>query len=114
MARLPSDLPSSEITPQGLYLRRRDFLALGAAGAGALLLPRGARGQAATKPGKLAPLANVKESPLSTRDEKLTPYQDITTYNNFYEFGTSKQIARNALAMYLKLGQEFGLHLQEP
>ena len=116
MARLPSDVPSSEITPQGLYLRRRDFLALGAAGAGALLLPRGARGQAATKPGKLAPLANVKESPLSTRDEKLTPYQDITTYNNFYEFGTSKdEPAKNAATLKPKPWQvRFEGELKKP
>ena len=33
--------------------------------------------------------ANAKKSPFST-DEKLTPYKDVTTYNNFYEFGTGK------------------------
>src|SRR6059058_1754489 len=91
------DLPSSEITPKGLYLRRREFLALGAAGAGALLLPKSARAQAAKGPGKLAAIPNVKSSPLSTSGEKLTPYQDVTTYNNFYEFGTDKgDPAKNA------------------
>jgi len=82
-------IPSSEITPRGLYLRRREFLRLGAAGAGALLLPRSASA-AVAPPGKLARIEGVKDSPLSTRDEKLTPYGDVTGYNNFYEFGTGK------------------------
>ena len=34
-------------------------------------------------------LTNLKKSPLST-DEKLNSYKDITTYNNFYEFGLDK------------------------
>ena len=41
-------------------------------------------------------LANLKKSPFST-DEKPNAYKDITTYNNFYEFGTDKDDpARNA------------------
>jgi len=100
MLRLPIDVPSSEITPKGLYLRRRDFLALGAVGAGALMLPRSAGAQAAKGPGKLAPIPNVKQSPLSTTGEKLTPYQDVTTYNNFYELGTGKDDpAKNAATL---------------
>src|SRR5438128_4748208 len=90
MARTRFDLPTREITPRGLYLRRRELLALGAAGAGALLLARGAGALSKPPPGKPQALANVKESPLSTRDEKITPYQDVTSYNNFYEFGTAK------------------------
>ena len=90
MPRLRTDVPSNEITPHALWLRRREFLALGAAGAGALLLPRSANAQAAKAPGKLAPIPSVKPSPLSTTGEKLTPYDDVTTYNNFYEFGTDK------------------------
>lgn len=74
--RRPSDIPGSEITPPGVYLRRREFL-LGAAAIG--LLP----GLAAAAP------LQFSKSPLST-DEKLTTRQDVTTYNNFYEFGTDK------------------------
>jgi len=79
----PSDIPSSEITPEELYLRRRDFLRLGAAGAllGAGLAPAAA--QAGEK------LPGARPSPLSTK-ETPTPYKDVTTYNNFYEFGTDK------------------------
>jgi methionine sulfoxide reductase catalytic subunit len=76
----------SEITPKSLYLRRRDFLALGAAGAGALLLPRNARA-AETPHGRK--LEGVKPGQPST-DEKKNSLEEITHYNNFYEFGTDK------------------------
>jgi sulfoxide reductase catalytic subunit YedY len=82
------DLPSSEITPEGLYLRRRDLLAGGAAAATGAAL-----GLAGCKPKAVAPteppLPGVKPGPFGT-DEARTPYQNITTYNNFYEFGTDK------------------------
>ena len=88
LIRRPSDIAPSEITPRGLYLRRREFLA-GAASVGlAGALP--AVGADA------APLPGAK-SPLSTTDEALTPLRDVTSYNNFYEFGTDKvDPARNA------------------
>ncbi len=95
LIRKPSDIPSSLITSKDQYLNRRRFLreALsGAAVAGAaalgidrvadLISPR-TRALAGTK------LQTVK-SPLSTTGEQLTSYQDITTYNNFYEFGVDK------------------------
>ena len=71
-----SELPYSSVTPKSVYLDRRRFLAslvLGAAGSTAI---------ASTK-------LNAVKSPLSTT-EKPTPYQVVTTYNNFYEFGTAK------------------------
>jgi len=76
----------SDITPRSVYLRRRDFLALGAAGAGALLLPR--RSSAAETPHGRK-LEGVKAGQPST-DEKKTPFNEVTQYNNFYEFGTDK------------------------
>jgi sulfoxide reductase catalytic subunit YedY len=69
-------------------LRRREFLALGAAGAGALLLARDARAAAGAKHGQK--LEGVKPGQPST-DEKKTPFSDITSYNNFYEFGVDKE-----------------------
>ena len=81
------DVRSSEITPEGLYLRRREFLAGGAAAA---------LGLSACKPKAVAPseptlplLPEVRPGPFGT-DEARTSYQDITTYNNFYELGTDK------------------------
>jgi sulfoxide reductase catalytic subunit YedY len=80
------DIRSSEITPKGMYLRRREFLlasgaALVAAGCGSLFDEVSA--QSGVK------LPNVKKSPFST-SEKQNSFSDITSYNNFYEFGTGK------------------------
>jgi sulfoxide reductase catalytic subunit YedY len=88
----PAAIATSEITDEAHYLRRRDLLAGGAAtlaagivaGASATLV--GCRSEAA--PG-LAVLPGVKKSRYVV-DEKTTPYEDVTTYNNFYEFGTDK------------------------
>ena len=88
-----SDHPvASEITPEAVYLQRRRLLAAAAAG-GALAsigLPTLAQGSV-QRPGKLAPLPTVRSTvPGALTMEKPTPYGDITTYNNFYEFGTDK------------------------
>jgi sulfoxide reductase catalytic subunit YedY len=103
------DVHSSQITPKSLYLRRREFIqaASGAAVAAAASLAPGAVRDAAAQKG--AKLANVRKSPLST-DEKLNDYEDVTTYNNFYEFGTAKdephQNARGFKARPWKLAIE--------
>ena len=94
LIRKSEDLKWSDVTPESLYLRRRDFLATAAipvlAGAASLLSGR----RAAAQGGGEALPAN--KSPLSTT-EPPTPYEDVTTYNNFYEFGTDKgDPARNA------------------
>ena len=78
----PSDLKSSEITPESLYVNRREWLASAAAGAAALSVfgpaARAQDPQPVGKPFGLQP------------DDKPTPWADVTTYNNFYEFGTDK------------------------
>src|SRR5262245_36323251 len=79
LIRRPSDIAPSEITPKSLYLRRREFMA-GAAAFG-LAAALGSRD------GQAMPL-QASKSPLSTIDEPLTPLKDVTSYNNFYEFGT--------------------------
>jgi sulfoxide reductase catalytic subunit YedY len=70
-----------EITPKSVYLNRRKFLAGVPA---AFLGARSARAQAGAK------LPNLAKSPFSTT-EKPNTYNDVTHYNNFYEFGTGKQ-----------------------
>ena len=83
----PADILSSEITPSALYKERRRFLQVSALTAASTLLP-----------GLLVPtpvlagtkLENIKPSPLSTTGEERTPYKSVTSYNNFYEFGTDK------------------------
>lgn len=77
--RIPP-VPSQEITPQRVYLRRREFLA-GAMAAGLI----GVSGIPAAR----AEALKAPRGPYAT-DEKLTPLKDVTTYNNFYEFGTDK------------------------
>ena len=87
-----ADIRESEVTPKELYVRRREFIA--AAGVTAAAVATGglgllggddveAQNPAAQK------LTNLKKSPFST-DEKLNSYKDVTTYNNFYEFGLDK------------------------
>ena len=75
----PPRIPASEITPREVYMSRRTFLGTAAAG---LALAAGAG------PAFAAPLA-ASASSYST-DEMLTPKEAVTTYNNFYEFGTGK------------------------
>ena len=86
---------SSEITPQHVYSGRRDMVKLMASGvAGAALATwagREAMAQSAPGGGKLAPLVGAKSAAAgAVVMEKITPYKDATSYNNFYEFGTDK------------------------
>jgi sulfoxide reductase catalytic subunit YedY len=84
-----TDIPSSEITPKSLYLKRRKFLAgaaLAAAAAGVgvreIVSPL-TTVRANTK------IDGIKPSSFSTK-ETVTPYKDVTNYNNYYEFSTDK------------------------
>ncbi len=86
-----SGIAPSELTPRAVYEQRRQVLR-GLAGAGlgglAAWAQRDAWAQSTTSANRLAKLPG-QASPLSTL-EKPAPYQDATTYNNFYEFGTDK------------------------
>ena len=91
----------SEITPQSIYLQRRQWMARMAAGAAGLGLAAWAQRDAwaaLERPGKLAPLPGAPSSVSGAMVmEKVTPYADASSYNNFYEFGTDKSDpARNA------------------
>jgi sulfoxide reductase catalytic subunit YedY len=88
------EIPYSEITKKSDYLNRRSFLK--SAGLAAVALGAGielgspTRAVAGTK-------LDFTKSDLSTHGETPTPLKDITSYNNFYEFGTDKDDpARNA------------------
>ena len=92
---------SSEITPPEVYHGRREWLqhlALGAAGTAlAGWAARDAHAQVAA-PGKLARLPATRSAVAGAQVmDKPTAYGDVTSYNNFYEFGTDKaDPARNA------------------
>jgi len=85
--RKPQDIRPSEITSRDAYLNRRTFMAAGIYAGSTLLAPE-ALG-AVLPDGRREKLANVRPSRYST-DEKPNSYDDITTYNNYYEFGTRK------------------------
>jgi len=77
-------IPSSEITPESLWLRRRDFMKVAAAGAIVGGLPSPAAGA-------IVPVDFRRGScDGCATDEAATPFDDVTSYNNFYEFGTDK------------------------
>ena len=98
LIRTKSEIPSSEITPKSAYMNRRAFMAgAAAAGLGAMTAGRAlGMGSPDTGPGGYEKLTTVK-SPLSTPGLTLTPFEDITHYNNFYEFGVNKDDpAKNA------------------
>jgi methionine sulfoxide reductase catalytic subunit len=110
--RKASDIPSSEITPESVYFSRRDFMrgvggiAIGSATGG--LMSSAALADAdktpaelnvASKPAWLAQKLSQRKpvpasGPFVAADAK-TPFSDVTTYNNFYEFGTDKSDPSN-------------------
>jgi sulfoxide reductase catalytic subunit YedY len=76
LIRRAPDIRESEITPEPLYFNRREFIgAAGLLGAAAI--------------GGVLPACARAEEP--AQQEELTPYKDVTTYNNYYEFGTGKR-----------------------
>jgi sulfoxide reductase catalytic subunit YedY len=103
MSWLGRDPATSEITPEALYLRRREFIRNAAlftatsagVGSGLLWLMQGGRAEpkppvadGGTDSGHPA-LEVARRGPYGT-NEPQTPFRDVTTYNNFYEFGDDK------------------------
>jgi sulfoxide reductase catalytic subunit YedY len=106
LIKRPADIRSSEITDQKLYVNRRQFIqaagAIAGAAAGVGVLTKGAAVLHAVQPAAHGrKLVNVKKgSPFSnTNGEVMNTWEQITTYNNFYEFGTDKdqpaELSRN-------------------
>ena len=98
LIRESADIPSSEITPKSIYMNRRKFMGKASESVAGLIIAQrivnlispGENVLAETK------LSGVTSSSFST-NEKQTPYNDVTHYNNFYEFGVPKdEPARNA------------------
>lgn len=117
MARTPPEPPGSEITPEALYQRRRDFLkntalfagTAVAVGAGLIRLSGGGRFKSSATVGAPEPIASsavplpsssgsssaaapriIRPSRFDT-DEPQTSFEDVTHYNNFYELSLSKE-----------------------
>ena len=89
LIRRKPDIPTSEITPLSVYQNRRQFLkttaALAIGGSASILAIESEDAQATEK------FENIIDSPYSSTDEELTSFKDVTSYNNFYEFGTDKR-----------------------
>jgi sulfoxide reductase catalytic subunit YedY len=78
LIRKPADLRYSDVTPKQMYVNRRKFLA------GSLALGAFAGAARGMK------LTDFKKTSYNVGDEKITPLEAITHYNNYYEFGTDK------------------------
>jgi len=98
----PPEIPSSAMTPQRVYQSRRRFLrstaySLAATGAATLGVERLADLISPPTVVRAANKLQTTQSPLTTTGEVLTSLKDITSYNNFYEFGVDKsQPSQNA------------------
>ena len=93
LPELGSPIASSEITPREVFEQRRTLIRAAAAGTfGAALAPFFARNAFAqtSSPNAGSVRLSAKTNPQFVLSDKLTPYRDVTTYNNFYEFGTGK------------------------
>lgn len=91
-----NDILSSEITPKQVYVSRRAVMAGAAAG---LAAAAGERVLRAVDPGRVQAAEKLQtvKSPLSSTGLTLTSFENITHYNNFYEFGVNKDDpAKNA------------------
>jgi sulfoxide reductase catalytic subunit YedY len=98
LIRRPADILPSQITPESVYLNRRSLLA-GAVAGGALAASSLARAEATDPPATLSYQHNERYSVTDTPNS----YEQITHYNNFYEFGPDKtDPARHAGAMQTK------------
>jgi len=82
LIRRPPDIPSAEVTEEKLYWTRREFVRAAGLGAAAAALPGAAGDLLARGPG---------DAGWRGDEDKLTPWEDVTGYNNFYEFGTDKE-----------------------
>jgi sulfoxide reductase catalytic subunit YedY len=80
------DLPDSAVTPESDYLRRREFLRVFGLARQRAFFPSAVR--AATAGFRTLSIR------FSSRGVKLTPYDLVTSYNNFYEWGSRKRIPR--------------------
>ena len=88
----PSDVKNSEITPKSAFLGRRELLQSFAMTSAAMAIGPYALTRAAKASVQLPNIKQTKWTLQSLgKNVDLTPYEDITSYNNFYEFGTSKR-----------------------
>ena len=110
LIKKPEDIKSSEITPQKVYLARRTFMRGAAllattAATGLLYRELNAPVQPRAEGVKLADVVKPEAENAAangfTVNEKLTSFEDITNYNNFYEFTTDKRGVASAASGFI-------------
>ena len=90
LIRKPSDIRPSEITPASVYESRRKWIKAAAISGAASIFPMTTLFSDMPQAHAAAKLGPLGASTFSTSEEQ-TPYDDVTSYNNFYEFGTGKE-----------------------
>ena len=85
------DLPCSAVTDRTLYVRRREFIRAAAAGLVGMAAPVAGSSSAAAQSWPRVKIPPPVHESGWGRGEPLTPYADVTTYNNFQEFGPEKE-----------------------
>lgn len=88
------EIPSSQITAEHLYLNRRSFIKGAAAIAGTALLA------SACRPPRPDPAALAADGKVDESGRIANTFEDITTYNNYYEFSTDKRAVASLAAGY--------------
>src|SRR5262245_26667735 len=89
----PSDLPYSEVTPERIYRSRRAFLMTATGAIGAAVAAASAWAWVRSGSGALlaqAPDLKSTKNAKYTASDKPNSFEQITHYNNFYEFGKEK------------------------
>jgi methionine sulfoxide reductase catalytic subunit len=98
------ELPESAATPEAVFRDRRRLIQ--ALGMGSLLAPAlgilAAPAMAAEEPDPSAKLYPFKRNPKYTLDRAITPEKIVENYNNYYEFGSQKDIAEAAQAIPIR------------
>lgn len=93
----PNDVLPSEITDESVYLKRRDLLKKAGLATVGMMAGQSMLATASSSGPSGAVLKGVQKSPFST-DQSPNSWTDVTTYNNYYEFGTGKEDpSRNAI-----------------
>ena len=91
------EIPESQVTPEALVMNRRALMGAGAALLPAAFAPQAAQAQAAA--GVVPPLPAHQPNLRYRAEREVTAEREATNYNNFYEFGTSKNVTREAQRM---------------
>jgi sulfoxide reductase catalytic subunit YedY len=97
------EIPESCATPENMFFNRRALLAAVGAGAALAALPGSARAQRVSDiPDPSAGLYPAKQNPKYVLDREVTPEKVNLNYNNFYEYSTSKSLAREAQQLRIR------------